>query len=516
MTTSGFAYLIKFIFNMKNIFSKIVLVLLAVVLINTSCDDGFAELNVDPTVANDIDPRFQFTWVQLRTSGERYENWRASLIYSSTMIQHLATDCGYWSGDKYFFNGGYSSSLFDRAYPQQVKEIQDLVNTLESGSAGTPEMLGIAKIWRSVIFHRLTDMYGDIPYSEAGKAFLEGIDKPAYDAQEDIYAGMLQDIEEGVALINGSGGFGDADLFYGGNSDQWRRFGNSLMLRLGMRMSEVDPAGAQQWVQKAISGGVMSSVADDGFIQHTNGPEGINRNGLGEVLDLTNGSAGENCPRISETFMNWMLDHNDPRLEIIALPSVNGGDFKGMPNGLDAQLLETNPTGTNREDFSRVNQAMVGVDDPMYFMSYAETEFLLAEAALRGWGASDAASHYEAGVRAAMQMLVNYDDSFVISDADIDAYLAANPFVQAEGMRQIGEQFWVATLWNEYEAYSNWRRTGYPELTPINYPGNESNSQIPLRLRYPQGEYGINGPNIEAANARQGADAFTTSVWWDQ
>lgn len=501
---------------MKNTFSKIVLILLAVVMINTSCDDGFAELNIDPTVANDIDPRFQFTWVQLRTSGERYENWRAALIYSSTMIQHLATDCGYWSGDKYSFNAGYSASLWDRGYPQQVKEIEDLVATLESGAQGTQEMLGIAKIWRTVIYHRMTDLYGDIPYSQAGRGFLEGIDNPQYDAQQDIYAGMLADLEEGVALISGDGGFGGADLFYGGNSDQWRRFGNSMMLRLGMRMSEADPSGAQAWVQKAIAGGVMESVADDAFIQHTQGPGGINQNGLGEVLDLSNGSANENCPRISETFMNWMKDHADPRLEIIALPAVNTGEYTGMPNGLDAQLLAVNPTGTDREDFSRVNQAMVEVSDPMVFMTYAEVEFLLAEAVLRGWTSGSAADHYNAGVKAAMQMLTKFDDSFVITDDQVDAYLTANPFVEAEGMRQIGEQYWIATLWNEYEAYANYRRTGYPELTPTDFPGNESNSQIPLRLRYPQSEYGVNGANIEAANARQGADAFTTAVWWDK
>ncbi|GAB5553651.1 MAG: SusD/RagB family nutrient-binding outer membrane lipoprotein [Saprospiraceae bacterium] len=501
---------------MKNTFSKIVLILLAVVMINTSCDDGFAELNIDPTVANEIDPRFQFTWVQLRTSGERYENWRAALIYSSTMIQHLATDCGYWSGDKYSFNAGYSASLWDRGYPQQVKEIEDLVATLESGAQGTQEMLGIAKIWRTLIYHRMTDLYGDIPYSQAGRGFLEGIDNPVYDAQEDIYAGMLADLEEGLALISGDGGFGSADLFYGGDSDQWRRFGNSMMLRLGMRMSEVDPSGAQAWVQKAIAGGVMESIADDAFIQHTQGPGGINQNGLGEVLDLSNGSANENCPRISKTFMDWMMNGNDPRMEIIAEPSVDDGVYKGMPNGLDAQLLGANGADTLREDFSRVNQALVQVSDPMVFMTYAETELLLAEAAMRGWHNGNAADHYNAGVKAAMQMLVKFDDSFVISDAEVDAYLAANPFVEAEGMRQIGEQFWAATFLNEYEAYANFRRTGYPELTPVDFPGNESNSQIPLRLRYPQSEYGVNGANIEAANARQGADQFTTPVWWDK
>ena len=157
---------------------KYIMILVACLMVQTSCDDGFADLNTNPNAANEINPGFQFTWVQLRTSGGRYENWRAGLIYSSMMIQHMSALCGYWSGDKYTYNAGYASSLFDRAYVEQVKDMQDLVNTLESGAQGDATMLGMAKIWRVVIFHRLTDLYGDIPYSEAGKGFLEGIDFP--------------------------------------------------------------------------------------------------------------------------------------------------------------------------------------------------------------------------------------------------------------------------------------------------------------------------------------------------
>ena len=83
-------------------------------------------------------------------------------------------------------------------------------------------------------------------------------------------------------------------------------------------------------------------------------------------------------------------------------------------------------------------------------------------------------------------------------------------------MRMIGEQYWAATFLNEYEAYANWRRTGYPAITPTDYPGNQSNSQVPRRLRYPDSEYGINGDNIQAAISRQGPDEFTTRMWWDK
>ncbi|MEL6924215.1 MAG: SusD/RagB family nutrient-binding outer membrane lipoprotein, partial [Bacteroidota bacterium] len=321
---------------MKLLKYKMVCLFFALLITQTACDEDFAEINTNPQAATSIDPGFQFTWTQLRTSGGRYENWRASLIYSSMMIQHMAALCGYWVGDKYTYNAGYSSSLFDRAYTEQVKDIQDLINTLQGGEVGDATMLGQARIWRVVIFHRLTDLYGDIPYSEAGKGALEGIDFPKYDAQQDIYADMLKELEEATAQL-GSGGFGGADLLFGGDVDKWKRFGNSLMLRLGMRLSEADAAAAQQWVGKAVSGGVMNSIDDDAFIQHTNGPEGVNRNGIGEVLDKSNGF-GDDCPRLSNTLVTMMTDSGDPRLDIIGVVA-SGGPQKGLPNGFDSETI---------------------------------------------------------------------------------------------------------------------------------------------------------------------------------
>lgn len=504
---------------MKPFFRNLLLVVLALTFTTTACDNGFEELNTNPNAAIEINPNFQFTWVQLRTSGERYENWRASLIYSSTMIQHLATTCGYWAGDKYTYNSGYSSSLFDRQYPQAVKDIQDLIATLESGRAGDQSMLGIARIWRVLIFHRLTDFYGDVPYFQAGKGALEGVDFPEFDAQEAIYMDMLKELEEAVAQIGSDGGFGTADLVFNGDQDQWRRLGNSIMLRLGMRLSEAAPTVAEEYVRKAIAGGVLQG-GSDAFIPHTNGPEGINRNGIGEVLDLTNGSAGETCPRMSKTFIDWMLASNDPRIDVIATLPANGGGHNGLPNGLDAMTLATNPSGTDRDDFSAVNQAVVRVSSPMMIITVGEVELLLAEAAMRSWNSGSAADHYANGVRAAMKMWAKYDASLEISDAAIDAYLAANPFDAASGMRQIGEQYWAATFLNEYESFANWRRTGFPELTPVVYPGNITNGTIPVRFALPPSEVGVN-PNMQTALSRQGLGTdftthFTVPVWWDR
>jgi hypothetical protein len=499
-------------------FSKYILLIVALMMFQTSCDDGFDELNVDPTSSPDINPQFQFTRVQLNTSGGRYENWRAGLIYSSMMMQHFAALCGYWSGDKYTYNAGYSSSLFDQAYTGQVKDMQDLVNTLETAEDSDPTMLGMAKIWRVVIFHRLTDMYGDIPYSEAGKGFLEGIDYPKYDAQEAIYADMLKELEDGINLLGGSGGFGSGDLIYGGDINQWKKFGNSLMLRLAMRLSEADAATAQAWTAKAITGGVMESNADNAYIQHTQGPAGINQNGIGEVLDKTAGF-GDDCPRLSKTMVDWMLSTGDGRLDIFGITPANGGDHNGLPNGLDSETILTHhPSDTTTAYFSAINPLMVKVSSPMVFQTYAETQLLIAEAIKRGWASGDAETFYNNGVRGGMQQWEIYDATLAVDDATVNDYLAANPY--ADSYEQIGWQYWAATFLNEYETYANWRRTGTPTLTPVNYAGNVTGGQIPSRMMYGQGEIGLN-PNLDAALSRQGmttdfVNMLTVPVWWDK
>ncbi|MDH3245399.1 MAG: SusD/RagB family nutrient-binding outer membrane lipoprotein [Saprospiraceae bacterium] len=506
---------------------KITLAFSFFVFATISCDDGFEELNVNPTQANEINPGFQFTYIQLQTSGERYENWRAVLIYSSTMMQHLAALPGYWSGDKYLYNAGYASSLWDRAYVNQVRDIEDLYTRLQ----GDPESINLfsaVRIWRAVIYQRLTDLYGDIPYSEAGKGFIEGLVAPKYDTQEFIYMDMLSEISQAVESFDASRPtFGSADVVFGGDIDKWKKFGNSLMLRLGMRLSKVNPGEAQTWVNRAISGGVMSDLSESAFVPHTDGPSGINNNGIGDVF------AADGNQHLSRTFVEWLRERGDPRLEVFS--SVPAGTAPvGLPNGYDATTIleeplangwvELNADGNvDFDKISDVNPVLVTRSSPMMFQSYAEVEFLLAEAAVRNWGASDAAGHYANGVRAAMkQWGAFYDGSTTIDDAAIDAYLAANPFDDANALEQIGEHFWAATFLNEYEAYANWRRTGFPQLVPVQYDAALpiTGGKIPRRLVYPQSEAGVNNDNLSAALSNQGlpsdfAQMLNFPVWWD-
>ncbi len=500
-----------------------ILVALSLSLLIVSCDSGFEEMNVNPSLADQVDPNFKLTNIQLNVSGGRYENWRTNLIYSSTMIQHFATLPTFWAGDKYGYIASYSAALWDRYYSNVARNIEDLlVQTSEDPEDANLHQ--ITQIVRVIMYHRLTDLYGDVPYSEAGKGFIEGISQPKYDAQSTIYPDMLARLETAATTLNSSGrSFGSGDLIYQGNVDQWRKLANSLMLRLGMRLVKVDPGAAQSWVQKAIAGGTMESNDDIAYVPH-NDPSGF-QNGNGLVF------RADGAPRLSAFFVDWMRDHDDPRLHVYGQVPVAGAMEIGMPNGhitggSDLNFgIENHSTWISCDSdaepcgidvYMVPNDVIKGADDPMFLMTYAEVELLKAEAALRGWHSGDAATHYSNGVRAAMEYLAMYGDAGAISSDDIDAYLAANPYDASVGMKMINEQLWSAVLLNEYEAFANWRRTGYPELTPINFPGNVTGGTIPRRLRYRENEAVANPDNYAAAVAGQGPDELTTRVWWDK
>lgn len=513
-----------------NIFKRFLIITLTSAFVFSACDtDELHDLNINPTAANEIDPGFILAYTQLQTSGERYENWRAVLIYQSTMMQHFATLPGYWAGDKYTYIGSYSASLWDRAWRNYVKDLVNLIDITKDD----PEMVNyhsIARIWKVYAMSRLTDLYGDVPYFEAGKGFLETNFKPVYDPQSDIYADMLNELREAASALDASAANpGVQDLIYGGDIDKWERFANSLLLRLGMRISNVSSADAQSAVSAALAGGVMASNDDNCYIQHSDGPEGINRNGIGEVFNW-NGSSytTDDSPRLSEYLVTWMTSTGDPRLDKMSWRvGVDGlgGAPKGLPNGYDATTIQSHaswPTDpdpadayTEMDDYSRINPLYVLRESPMIFMTYAEVLFLTAEAVEKGWATGDAAQLYADGVTAAMKQSSIYDASLAVDDADITTYLTNNPYSSADYERILGEQVWVATFLNEYETFANWRRTGYPALTPVDYPGNVTGGTIPRRLRYSEGELSSNPDNYAAAIARQGADEFTTRVWWD-
>ena len=500
---------------------KILITCLTLGFFFASCDfdKGFEEMNVNPNSASQVGVATKITKLQVDISGSRYENWRNSFIYNSTIVQHHAEN-NWWAGDTYTRNDDWSFAQWNQAYNNMVKGAQDIIMQLETdGDTGTH--MGMARIMRVFVFHRITDLYGDCPYSEAGKGYSDGILTPKYDSQQDIYMDMLKELEEAVAQISGDGALGSADVIFGGSAAHWKAFGNSMMLRLAMRLTQVDAATAQAWAVKAINGGTMTSNAHIASVKHGDGSTG-NRNGHGEVFLADQGS------RISTSFMSRMV--NDPRKTRLFMrqsdKSQVEADLMGMKNGLKNDPYTSLdgvaiPAAGDTGVYAMAATELQSLTAPMVLQTYAEVEFLKAEAAIRGWISTSDKDHYDAGVTAGMKMLEGIYGTTPISDAEVSTYLAGDGAYKASGSvaerwEQVMDQYWIATYFNEYEAYSNWRRSGFPTLTATRHPNSYTNGQFMVRMIYPTSESGNNAANYAAAVANQGADSYTTPLWWDK
>lgn len=515
-------------------------VIAVMILLLSSCDKHFKEMNTNPNAYNEPVISSLFSYNIIKTAGSDDDN----TLYpndklSGAFMQYFASLNPYqWTGDKYLAKTGYSDGLFKAAYNVELKENAQILYLTK----GKPDLINeyaIARIWHVYILHRATDMYGDVPYSQAGQGYTGNIYKPKYDKQSAIYPAMLNDLDSAATALDPSKiSYGSADFLYNGDPAQWKRFAYSLMLRLAMRLTKVDPASAETWVKKAIAGGVMQSNADIAKLNHT---DGTNLNFYWDGSELRGGEGvppsakGQGYGKMGRTFVDYLKKTNDPRLPFYItlwpgnadpsqLPtSTDPSKQKGLPNGYDYSSIKNYIPGWTDNmlaEYSEINLNTIASNSaPSIFQSYAEVEFLLAEAALRGWGPGDVKTHYDNAVTASMQVETLYPGGAGISPAAISAYLSANPFVSGsmdQQMQQIHTQFWVSLFMNNIEVYANWRRTGYPTLIPTNYPGNATGGTIPRRLPYPQSEASLNADNYKAAVQAQGPDLFTTRVWWDK
>jgi hypothetical protein len=540
---------------------KVILSTLGLLLIAMGCDtDSLHKLNVDPQAVNEINMNFLFTETELSIASagaggdNRFIDWRTGILWCSGVIQQLATTTGgqYGCGDKYFDNQEVYYAPWRFWYSDVLKNATEVLK--QTGEGGFEEgrrknTREAQRIIRAFTYFRLTDFYGNIPFTDSNLG-TSGEFFPTYDKQSDIYPALLAELDDAASKISSSNaddGFAAADMIFDGDIAKWKKWAYSLMLRYAMRVSNVDPGMANTYVQKAVAGGLMTSNDDNVWIPMADGPsEWTNQNGISRAFYPGDGGVTSE-QFISATLMDFLKGSNaadttddDPRLMIlsggigdwttIGVALQPGGEKainqRGMPNGHDSQELEDLlglPNDyINRHTFSMVNYKMLYDAAPYQIMNTAEVEFLLAEACERGIGglsAGDAKSHYDKGVRLAMQMYTPFDASLSVSDAQVDAYLAKYPYggggVQGgqSKLEQIGWQLWVSHFFNWYEAWNDWRRTGFPTLTPTDYPNNLTNGVIPRRLRYPNDEVAGNSDNYKAGATLP--DNLLTKVWWD-
>jgi hypothetical protein len=541
---------------MKKI-NKVILSTLALFMIISGCDtDSLHKMNIDPQAVNQIDMNYLFseTLLGIASGGSygdnRYIDWRTNILFCAPAIQQLAVSGGgqYAAGDKYLDNQEVYHAPWRWWYSDVEKNCAEVIK--QTGAGGFEEGMKVntrqaARIIQAFTYARLTDFYGNIPYTEANQG-IEGTFFPHYDKQSDIYPQLLAELDDAASQISSSNaddGFAKADFIYNGDISKWKKFAYSLMLRYAMRVSNVDAGMANTYVAKAIAGGVMTSNDDNLWVPMADGPsECNNQNGISRAFFPGD---GEQPSFMSETFINWMKGANkndstddDPRLMVLSggigqwttqgFTPIPGGtsalNQRGLPNGHDHDQLKAILGVTDFVDattWSRINPKMLYDAAPYNVMNVAEVEFLQAEAGERGIGglsSADAKTHYDAGVKDAMQMWVEFDPSLAVSDAQVAAYLAKYPY-GAGGVKggeskleQIGTQLWASHFFMWFEAWNDWRRTGFPVLTPTNYTNNLTNGQIPRHLRYPNDEVAGNPNYLDGASL---PNDLLTKVWWD-
>jgi len=510
---------------MKNCILKYML--FAGMVLIFSCDKNFEEINtneVDPTSAS-VDPIFLLNNAIINTS-----NSNAQLIYDMGIVQQIISpNSGVLTGANYNQeNREFAQQHWTKLYENVIKNTGDIKAQLSVEDAtDRPNLLNMTRLVEALAFMVLTDEHGDVPYFEAGKGVSDQIVLPAYTPQEEIYKDLINVVRNATVDLSNTAPPENGEVMYSGDVDKWKRFGNSLLLRLGMRLTEVDLALAEQTVKEAFAGGVMQANDDNYVIRH----DSNYTNDAGVTLNATEA----NNYYMTEFFVNYLKDMNDPRLESIAvryigatsgpeqIPEIGStapDDQIGMPIGYDNSTIGGVATSMNLAsfyDFTQVDRyRFIKQTAPMFMVTHSQTQLLLAEAAVRGWVSGDTGDYFQEGVRAHMEQMASYDPVSAIPEADIDAYLAANPFDAGNALEQINNQYWVSSFLNGPEAFANFRRSGFPVLTPNPYPAQDITGDFINRITYPTDEIATNNENLSAAVARMGPDNLDTKVWWDK
>lgn len=500
---------------------------------STGCSD-FLDANQNPNNVTAAPPAVVLTSTIITTA---FSNANEINRITSLLVQHVA-GTGTQSGpqDIYNIRGGLDNQWQFELYAGSLENSKNLIDI--AGQANSPAYAGIAKLLKAYNFAMTTDLWGDIPYSQA----LLGLEnlRPRFDRQEDIYKGA-----DGIQSLDALVKEGLADLaqpstlvpsvtddpVYQGDLAKWRRMGNTLRLKLANTMSRREPALAAAIINEVVAAnGAITSNTDD-FEVPFGGTVG-NRN---PIYDFNNAEFGQRPLDIllSQRLLDSMRVKNDPRLPFFFTttptptatvnttgtlttlpgPLVNGVPtpafltFTGFQNGANV----AGPITTNR---SRYGLYLTGTSGaaPIRLLTNFQRLFIMAESALilnTSTGGGTVQSLYQDAIRASMVKAG-------VSDAAVTAYFAANPSVAIlrgttqQRLNQIMTQKWIAWVGNGYEAYNDYRRTGFPRLAlALNAQGDDPNV-LPKRFVYPASETSGN-----AGNAPNPVPGTTVPVWWD-
>lgn len=554
--------------NIFKTFSIAAITLAGLTAVSSCSDDYMERYNTDPAKASTIDANAQLTTALLQTYGDlgQVEIYRN---YHYGFTQQLM---GCWNttnyGGRHTVDNNEMMRTWTSFYPKALKEVVDGIHRT-NGDASKVNINSALRIYRAYLLSIMTDTYGDCPASEAGLGYLEEKYNPRYDTQEEIYFSLFEELADASAKLDAMADRLSGDVVFGGDVAKWKKFANSLRMRFAMRMCDVNPEVARAEFESALTdaGGIMTSAGDDALIKYIDVAFSFGQDSYSDyrgnaLSQLWFGNDPANNPSyICSTFYNQLKDTSDPRLyricrfyfdglmsatktdgrvdltdEILSnnvkiepvLPGMFSWD--NWPAGYTSDIVteiakshpEINPAMA-REVRPKLASNFLKSSCPGVVMTYAEVNFLLAEAALYGWNVPGTVEeYYWNGVRAAMSFLSDNYGIDAISDADFNAYKEANPLGMTMMLKKqaINTQAWIHHFTNPNECWANARRSDFPRLkSPADYGYGAfltGGPDIPLRLCYPVLESSYNKASYqEAVDRMGGADSWDLPMWWD-
>lgn len=374
-----------------------------------------------------------------------------------------------------------------------------LTSTLDGNEGPIENQKAVAKILKVYFMWFVTDRWGDVPYTDAWKGM--GDITPKYDKQQDIYNHLFTLLTEANDAIQLSNGTIKNDIVYKGNMEKWKKLGNTLRILMALRLSKVDAAKGKTEFATGIANGIFTENGDNLFFPHLaeQSQENFWYNSFTRL--------GRQWYALSKPLVDYMAPLQDPRLPVFGNKN-NAGQYVGLEYG--KELVTSNEIPL----VSLLGSGLRQQNSPVYLVTYAEALFAKAEAIKLNWlpgGDAEAKNNYEEAIKQSLLMWVGSDTEFNNFKNKVGV-----AYESTKALEQIGYQKWVHLFLNGYEAWAEWRRTGYPILTA---PAGANNGLIPRREGYPTVEANINKANYLAAVAAfpyGGTDGLNARVWWDK
>ena len=502
--------------NLKNTF----IVLLGATLLMPSCKDGFTDINSDPNTTASALPEQLLAPALVNTVN--YNMVRARNFNNELM--QVTVDIG--DAENKVFRYDYRNTIADytwNGWYSQLTNFKDIYNTAKDPINNNKSYMAISLICQAWIYQLLTDTYGDVPFSESNRAKDDLIYEPKFDRQKDIYNGIFQMLEEANTLlttappaINSA-----SDPVFAGNLGRWRRFGNSLYLRALMRVSGKAEVATEAIAKikeivdtKNADYPKLASIDDAAILKWTGVAPFVSPFVNIRTQDFS-------TPAITDFFITNLVNWGDPRLDIStwgtsginrwAIAQGPAG-FAGVPSG----YAPGTPVVKQAYFLSSTSARSLQTDPMMgLMMTFAEVQFIYAEAALKGWISGSAETFYKNGVANSIRQWVplwpatNVDSYLLNADMEWDN---AESFDQK--MQKIHLQKYYCLFFNDMQQWFEYRRTGYPVLPKG--PGLRNNGVMPARMTYPVYVQSTNPTNYRDAVAIQGEDRISTQVWWQK